>query len=120
MTILPIHRKTTHGLWSSWLEAPEFGHMILIINSETGKKLSKRDTNTLQFIEDYRAKKVIFQKQFLTSLLFLVGLGRRRNPFSWSTIKLLMKNRLSKSPAAFDQEEIDWMSNDYIKNADFR
>ena len=27
-------------------EAPEFGHMTLIINSETGKKLSKRDTNT--------------------------------------------------------------------------
>ena len=37
-------------------EAPEFGHMTLIINSETGKKLSKRDTNTLQFIEDYRKK----------------------------------------------------------------
>ncbi len=35
-------------------EAPQFGHMTLIINSETGKKLSKRDTNTLQFIEDYR------------------------------------------------------------------
>ena len=53
-------------------EAPEFGHMTLIINSETGKKLSKRDTNTLQFIEDYR-KKVIYQKQSLTLLLFLVG-----------------------------------------------
>ena len=53
-------------------EAPEFGHMTLIINSETGKKLSKRDTNTLQFIEDYR-KKVTFQKQSLTSSLFLVG-----------------------------------------------
>jgi nondiscriminating glutamyl-tRNA synthetase len=37
-------------------DAPEFGHMTLIINSETGKKLSKRDTNTLQFIEDYRKK----------------------------------------------------------------
>jgi nondiscriminating glutamyl-tRNA synthetase len=46
-------------------DAPEFGHMTLIINSETGKKLSKRDTNTLQFIEDYR-KKVIYQKLFST------------------------------------------------------
>ena len=53
-------------------EAPEFGHMTLIINSETGKKLSKRDTNTLQFIEDYR-KKVTCQKQSSTSSLFLVG-----------------------------------------------
>ena len=29
------------------------------------------------------------------------------------------ENRLSKSPAAFDQKKLDWMSNDYIKNADF-
>ena len=34
---------------------PEFGHMTLIINSETGK-IIKRDTNTLQFIEDYRKR----------------------------------------------------------------
>ena len=39
-------------------EAPVFGHMTLIINSETGKKLSKRDTNTLQFIEDYRKNEI--------------------------------------------------------------
>ncbi len=30
----------------------EFKYMTLIINSETGKKLSN-DTNTLQFIEDH-------------------------------------------------------------------
>ena len=35
-------------------EAPKFGHMTLIINSETGKKLSKRDESVLQFIEQYR------------------------------------------------------------------
>ena len=34
-------------------------------------------------------------------------------------IKLFDENRLSKSPAAFDQKKLDWMSNDYIKNADF-
>ena len=101
-------------------EAPEFGHMTLIINSETGKKLSKRDTNTLQFIEDYR-KKVTFQKQSLTSLLFLVGiLAVKTKSFSREElIKLFDENRLSKSPAAFDQKKLDWMSNDYIKNADF-
>lgn len=69
-------------------EAPEFGHMTLIINSETGKKLSKRDTNTLQFIEDYR-KKVIFQKQSLTSLLFLVGI------LAVKTKSFLVKNSLN-------------------------
>ncbi|MCQ5137434.1 glutamate--tRNA ligase family protein, partial [Coprococcus eutactus] len=35
-------------------EAPKFGHMALIINNETGKKLSKRDESVLQFIEQYR------------------------------------------------------------------
>lgn len=69
-------------------EAPEFGHMTLIINSETGKKLSKRDTNTLQFIEDYR-KKVTFQKQSLTSLLFLVGI------LAVKTKSFLVKNSLN-------------------------
>lgn len=33
-------------------------------------------------------------------------------------IKLFDENRLSKSPAAFDQKKMDWMSNEYIKNAD--
>ncbi|MGH2202319.1 glutamate--tRNA ligase family protein, partial [Enterococcus faecalis] len=33
---------------------PVFGHMTLIINSETAKKLSKRDETILQFIEQYR------------------------------------------------------------------
>ena len=33
--------------------------------------------------------------------------------------ELFDENRLSKSPAAFDQKKLDWMSNDYIKNADF-
>lgn len=26
---------------------------------------------------------------------------------------------MSKSPAAFDQKKLDWMDNEYIKNADF-
>src|SRR5690606_14474985 len=32
---------------------PTFGHMTIIVN-EDRKKLSKRDTNTIQFIEDYK------------------------------------------------------------------
>ncbi len=31
-----------------------FRHMTLIINTETGKKLSKRDESILQFIEQYK------------------------------------------------------------------
>ena len=101
-------------------EAPEFGHMTLIINSETGKKLSKRDTNTLQFIEDYRKKGYLPEAVFNFIALLGWNPGGEDEIFSREElIKLFDENRLSKSPAAFDQKKLDWMSNDYIKNADF-
>ena len=99
--------------------APEFGHMTLIINSETGKKLSKRDTNTLQFIEDYRKKGYLPEAVFNFIALLGWNPGGENEIFSrQELIELFDENRLSKSPAAFDQKKLDWMSNDYIKNAD--
>ena len=101
-------------------EAPEFGHMTLITNSETGKKLSKRDTNTLQFIEDYRKKGYLPEAVFNFIALLGWNPGGEDEIFSREElIKLFDENRLSKSPAAFDQKKLDWMSNDYIKHADF-
>lgn len=101
-------------------EAPEFGHMTLIINSETGKKLSKRDTNTLQFIEDYRKKGYLPEAVFNFIALLGWNPGGEDEIFSrQELIKLFDENRLSKSPAAFDQKKLDWMNNEYIKNADF-
>ena len=101
-------------------EAPEFGHMTLIINSETGKKLSKRDTNTLQFIEDYRKKGYLTEAVFNFIALLGWNPGGEDEIFSrQELIQLFDENRLSKSPAAFDQKKLDWMNNEYIKNADF-
>ncbi len=101
-------------------EAPEFGHMTLIINSETGKKLSKRDTNTLQFIEDYRKKGYMPEAVFNFIALLGWNPGGEDEIFSREElINLFDEHRLSKSPAAFDQKKMDWMSNEYIKNADF-
>ncbi|MGT2846873.1 glutamate--tRNA ligase [Streptococcus massiliensis] len=101
-------------------EAPEFGHMTLIINSETGKKLSKRDTNTLQFIEDYRKKGYLPEAVFNFIALLGWNPGGEDEIFSQEQlIELFDEKRLSKSPAAFDQKKLDWMSNDYIKHADF-
>lgn len=100
-------------------EAPEFGHMTLIINSETGKKLSKRDTNTLQFIEDYRKKGYLPEAVFNFISLLGWNPGGEEEIFSREQlIELFDENRLSKSPAAFDQKKMDWMSNDYIKKAE--
>ena len=101
-------------------EAPEFGHMTLIINSETGKKLSKRDTNTLQFIEDYRKKGYLPEAVFNFIALLGWNPGGEHEIFSHQElIELFDEKRLSKSPAAFDQKKLDWMNNEYIKNADF-
>ena len=86
-------------------EAPEFGHMTLIINSETGKKLSKRDTNTLQFIEDYRKKGYLPEAVFNFIALLGWNPGGEDEIFSREElIKLFDENRLSKSKNAdFDK-----------------
>ncbi|MDR0690953.1 MAG: glutamate--tRNA ligase [Streptococcaceae bacterium] len=101
-------------------QAPTFGHMTLIINSETGKKLSKRDVNSLQFIEDYR------KKGFLPAAIFnfiaLLGWnpGGEEEIFSQSQlVELFDEKRLSKTPATFDQKKLEWMNNQYIKAANF-
>ncbi|MVX58822.1 glutamate--tRNA ligase [Streptococcus danieliae] len=99
-------------------EAPLFGHMTLIINSETGKKLSKRDTNTLQFIEDYRKKGYLPEAVFNFIALLGWNPGGEEEIFSQAElIQLFDEARLSKSPAAFDQKKLDWMSNEYFKKA---
>ncbi|MFZ2232522.1 MAG: glutamate--tRNA ligase, partial [Lactococcus raffinolactis] len=100
-------------------DVPEFGHMTLIINSETGKKLSKRDTNTLQFIEDYRKKGYLSEAVFNFIALLGWNPGGEEEIFSQAQlIDLFDENRLSKSPAAFDQKKLEWLDNDYIKHAD--
>ncbi|AND78591.1 glutamate--tRNA ligase [Streptococcus pantholopis] len=101
-------------------QAPNFGHMTLIINAETGKKLSKRDTNTLQFIEDYRKKGYLPEAIFNFIALLGWNPGGENEIFSrQELIDLFDEKRLSKSPAAFDQKKLDWLSNEYLKNADF-
>jgi len=100
--------------------APTFGHMTLIINSETGKKLSKRDANTLQFIEDYRNKG--FLPEAIFNFIALLGWnpGGEEEIFSQNQlVDLFDEGRLSKAPAAFDQKKLEWVNSQYIKAADF-
>ncbi|NQL65347.1 glutamate--tRNA ligase [Streptococcus suis] len=100
-------------------EAPEFAHMTLIINSATGKKLSKRDTNTLAFIEDYRKKGYLPEAvfNFITLLGWTPG-GEEEIFSKEEIIQLFDEKRLSKSPASFDPKKLAWMGNEYIKKAD--
>lgn len=100
-------------------EPPKFGHMTLIINSETGKKLSKRDESVLQFIEQYRD--LGYLPEAIFNFITLLGWSPKGENEIFNKrefIKQFDPARLSKSPAAFDQKKLEWINNQYIKKAD--
>ena len=98
---------------------PTFGHMTLIINSETGKKLSKRDESILQFIEQYRELGYLPEAMFnFVALLGWSPVGEDEIFPQDELIKIFDTKRLSKSPAAFDQKKLEWVNNHYIKAMD--
>ena len=99
-------------------KAPEFGHMSLIINTETGKKLSKRDETVLQFIEQYRELGYLPDAMFnFITLLGWSPVGESEIFNQREFIKMFDPNRLSKSPAAFDIKKLEWINNQYVKAA---
>ncbi|MBP1043408.1 glutamate--tRNA ligase [Vagococcus sp. BWB3-3] len=95
---------------------PVFGHMTLIINSETGKKLSKRDETILQFIEQYRDLGYLPDAMFnFIALLGWSPVGEEELFTPAQIIEMFDADRLSKSPAAFDGKKLEWINNQYIK-----
>ncbi|MHA3786106.1 glutamate--tRNA ligase [Mycoplasma sp. Z244C] len=97
-------------------EAPQFGHMTIITNME-GKKLSKRDLETKQFIEDYRNEGYIPEAIF--NFLALLGWTAADTSEVMSQEEIIAKfdpARLSKSPSKFDITKMDWFSKQYLKN----
>ena len=100
-------------------EVPEFGHMTLIINSETGKKLSKRDESILQFISQYRDLGYLPEAMFnFITLLGWSPVGEDEIFGREELIKIFDPARLSKSPAAFDSKKLEWVNNQYMKVTD--
>jgi len=98
---------------------PKFGHMSLIINTETGKKLSKRDETVLQFIEQYR--ELGYLPEAMLNFIVLLGwspVGESELFSKREFIKMYDEKRLSKSPASFDGKKLEWVNNQYIKKAD--
>lgn len=99
--------------------APRFGHMTLIINSETGKKLSKRDETILQFIEQYRDLGYVPEALFnFITLLGWSPVGEDELFSREEFIEMFDHKRLGTSPAAFDSKKLEWISNQYLKNVD--
>lgn len=98
---------------------PRFGHMTLIVNSETGKKLSKRDESILQFIEQYR--ELGYVPEALFNFIALLGWSPKGEEEIFSReefIEIFDPARLGKSPAAFDAKKLEWISNQYLKKED--
>lgn len=98
---------------------PEFGHMTLIINAATGKKLSKRDESILQFIEQYRELGYLPEAMFnFTALLGWSPVGEAEIFSPAELVTMFDPERLSKSPATFDGKKLEWVNNQYMKQLD--
>lgn len=99
-------------------EAPQFGHMTLILNEER-KKLSKRDQHIIQFIEQYKDLGYLPEAMFnFITLLGWSPTGEEEIFDKETLIKIFDENRLSSSAAVFDVKKLQWMNGEYIKKAD--
>ena len=97
------------------LEIPIFGHMALIGNKE-GKKLSKRDTSIVQYIEEY--KNLGYLPEALFNFITLLGwspVGEEEIFSKTELIEQFNEKRLSKSMAKFDVDKLNWINSVYIK-----
>lgn len=92
-----------------------YGHLSIIINDD-GRKLSKRDSNLKQFIEDF--KNMGYLPIAVFNFLVLLGWSPKDN-VEISTIEELIKKFdykwLTKAPAKYDLKKLDWISNQHIK-----
>ncbi|WLR41959.1 glutamate--tRNA ligase [Bacillus carboniphilus] len=96
-------------------EPPQFGHMTLIVN-ESRKKLSKRDANIIQFIEQYAELGYLPEAMFnFITLLGWSPVGEEELFSKQQLIQIFDPERLSTSPAVFDQQKLRWMNNEYVK-----
>lgn len=100
-------------------ETPVFGHMTLIVNDQR-KKLSKRDFSIIQYIEQYHDLGYLPEAMF--NFIALLGWSPKGEEEIFSKeqlIEIFDATRLSKSPAVFDNQKLEWMNNQYMKKADF-
>lgn len=100
-------------------EYPTFGHMTLIVN-ESHKKLSKRDHSIIQYIEQY--KELGYLPEALLNFITLLGwspVGEQEIFTKEEFIEIFDADRLSKSPAVFDQNKLAWINSQYMKHQSF-
>nr|WP_174551285.1 glutamate--tRNA ligase [Paenibacillus tianmuensis] len=100
------------------LPVPEFAHLALILNPDR-KKMSKRDESIIQFIEQY--KELGYLPEAVMNFIALLGWSPKGEEEIFTREELIEQfdlDRVSKSPAVFDMDKLNWMNNVYIKKAD--
>lgn len=94
---------------------PLYAHLSIIVN-ENRKKLSKRDSEINQFIDNY--KNMGFLPVAVTNFLSLLGYkpnGRQEFFSLEELINFFSFKKLSKSPGIFDYKKLLWFNQKYIK-----
>ena len=97
------------------MEAPDFAHVSLILNPNR-QKMSKRDESIIQFVEQY--KEMGYLPEALVNFLVLLGWSPEGEEEIFTKEELIQRftlDRVSKSPAVFDVDKLNWMNNHYIK-----
>lgn len=95
---------------------PEFAHISLILNTE-GRKMSKRDGDTA--VIDYQAKGYL--PEAVVNFIVLMGWSPPGEEQFFTLEELAQKfslGRVSKSPAVFDLNKLNWINAHYLKQAD--
>ena len=99
------------------LTTPIFAHISLILN-QNRQKMSKRDESIIQFVEQYR--ELGYLPQAILNFLSLLGWspeGEREICSVAELVEQFSLERIAKSPAVFDIQKLNWMSNEYMKSA---
>lgn len=95
-------------------DTPKFAHVSLILGSDR-TKMSKRHGST--WVEQYRDAGYL--PEAVVNFLALLGWspGEEREIFSMEElIERFSLDRVSKNPAVFDVDKLNWMNGQYIKN----
>lgn len=95
----------------------QYAHLSIIVD-ETGKKLSKRNLTFKQFVADYSADG--YWPHAVVNFISLLGWSPKDNNEKMSMTELINRfdlNHVSKSPAYFDIEKMNWFSNQYFNQA---
>ncbi|MGL4647416.1 MAG: glutamate--tRNA ligase [Mycoplasmoidaceae bacterium] len=96
----------------------QYGHLSVIVD-DTGKKLSKRNIELKQFIEDY--KNMGFPSRAIVNYMCLLGWAPADNNEIFTLNKAIHEFSLegiSSSPSTFDFKKMQWISKNYFQSMD--